>query len=104
MCIRPLACERHWLNVEKNYIPINLPHAFKDEEGPAQLRTNHQLHCLEPAVLHTELNHSHVPPVPLAQREVPYSGSCNGLSLQSTLIPQKLCVGSFSLDSIFFRW
>lgn len=71
MCIRPLACELHWLNVKKNYIYIkSLPHVFKDEQGLAQLRTNHQLHCLEPAMLHAERSYSHIPSVPIAHRSV----------------------------------
>lgn len=72
---------------------------FKDEEGLAQLRTSPQLHCLEPAMLHTELNHSHIPSVPIAHRregggrqregEVSWTGSHNGLSLQLHTHPSK---------------
>lgn len=71
MCIRPLACELHWLNViKKKKFYRSLPHVFEDDQGLAQLRTSHQLHCLEPAVFHTRLNDSHVPPVPITQRSL----------------------------------
>lgn len=54
-------------------------------------------------MLHTELNHRHVPSVPTAHRE-----ECLTLAAvtdnhsNTTLSPQKLHVSSFSLDSIFF--
>lgn len=53
MCIRPLGSELHWLNIKKKLSIYILCHVFKKEVGLAQLRTSHQLHCPEPAMLHT---------------------------------------------------
>lgn len=100
MCIRPLGSELHWLNIKKKYL-YKICHVFKNKEGLAQLRTSHQLHCLEPAVLHTFCSFC-----AYCTQEREKKGCFRMASVtdyHSTHIPQKLHIGSFSLESTFLR-
>ena len=102
MCVRPLACELHWLNVRKkvSHMCLRMNRDWLSSEHTTSF------HCLRPAVFHMEPNHSRVlslPRIHQTEREE----KCLTLAAivdyhsNSRLIPQKLCIGSFSLDSIF---
>lgn len=75
---------------------------FKNEEGLAQLRTSHQLHCLEPAMFHTFCS-----VCTYCTQERERKKGClrmaSVLDYHSTHIPQELHVESFSLESTFLR-
>lgn len=82
MCVRPLACELHWLNVRKkkvSHVCLRMNRDWLSSEHTTSF------HCLRPAVFHMEPNHSRVlslPRIHQTEREVSDTGTYSGLSLQ----------------------
>lgn len=86
MCVRPLACELHWLSVGKKKIRRNAQVSHMclrmNRDRLSSEQTASFIALGQPCFTSSSITGSYTQGKERKRREVSYTGSCNGLSLQ----------------------